>query len=91
MVSATLRGPALSWNKRNHDQVIDIIMREMKLISSSLANESLEKVMRLITKDGSVKPESIQVLIDLVRENAKVTRRVTVNQVVDFTFLEETQ
>jgi hypothetical protein len=47
--------------------------------------------MRVITKDGSVKAESIQVLIDLVRENAKVTRPVTVNQVVDFTFLEKAQ
>ncbi|MBM2804383.1 MAG: transporter substrate-binding protein [Deltaproteobacteria bacterium] len=91
MVRATLRGLAFSWDKRNHDQVIDIIMREMKPISSSLANESLEQVMRVITKDGSVKPESIQVLIDLVRENAKVTRPVTVNQVVDFTFLEKAQ
>lgn len=91
MVRATLRGLAFSWDKRNHDQVIEMIMREMKPISPSLANESLEQVMRVITKDGSVKPESIQVLIDLVRENAKVTRPVTVNQVVDFTFLERAQ
>jgi NitT/TauT family transport system substrate-binding protein len=91
MVRATLRGLAFSWDKKNHDQVIDIIMRELKPISSPLANESLEQVMRVITKDGSVKPESIQVLIDLVRENAKVTRPVTVNQVVDFTFLERAQ
>jgi hypothetical protein len=31
------------------------------------------------------------VLIDLVRENAKVARPVAVNQVVDFTFLERAQ
>jgi len=47
--------------------------------------------MRVITKDGSVKPESVQVLIDIVRENTKVTRPVRVNQVVDFTFLEKAQ
>ncbi|MBM2806844.1 MAG: nitrate transporter substrate-binding protein [Deltaproteobacteria bacterium] len=91
MVRATLRGLAFSWDKRNYDQVIDIIMREMKPISAQLANESFEQVMRVITKDGSVKTESIQVLIDLVRENTKVTRPVTVNQVVDFTFLERAQ
>ena len=91
MVRATLRGLAFSLDKRNHDQVIDIIMREMKPISASLANESLGQVMRVITKDGSVKSESIQVLIDLVRENAKVARPVTVNQVVDFSFLEKAQ
>ncbi len=91
MVRATLRGLAFSWDKKNHDQLIEMIMREMKPISSSLANESLEQVMRVITKDGTVKPESIQVLIDLVRENAKVTRPVTVTQVVDFTYLERAQ
>jgi hypothetical protein len=31
------------------------------------------------------------VLIDLVRENAKVSRPVTVSQVVDFSFLEKAQ
>lgn len=91
MVRATLRGLRFSWDKSNHDQVIDIIMREIKPISAGLANESLGQVMRVITKDGSVKAESIQVLIDLVRENAKVTRPVTVNQVVDFSFLERAQ
>ena len=91
MVRATLRGLAFSWDKRNHDQAIDIIMREMKPIGVALANESLGQVMRVITKDGSVKAESIQVLIDLVRENAKVARPVAVNQVVDFSFLERAQ
>jgi hypothetical protein len=66
-------------------------MREMKPITPAMANESFEQVMRVITKDGSVKAESIQVLIDLVRENAKVTRPVAVNQVVDFSFLEKAQ
>ena len=91
MVRATLRGLMFSLDKRNRDPVLDIIMREMKPITPAMATESFEQVMRVITKDGSVKPESIQVLIDLVRENAKVTRPVTVNQVVDFTFLERAQ
>ena len=91
MVRATLRGLTFIWDKRNRDQVLDIIMREMKPITPAMANESFEQVMRVITKDGSVKSESIQVLIDLVRENAKVTRPVTVNQAVDFSFLEKAQ
>jgi len=36
-----------------------------------MARESFGQVMRVITKDGFVKPDSIQVLIDLVRENTK--------------------
>ena len=91
MLRATLRGLMFIWDKRNRDQVLDIITNEMKPITPAMANESLAQVMRVITKDGYVKPESIQVLIDLVRENAKVTRPVTVNQVVDFTLLEKAQ
>jgi NitT/TauT family transport system substrate-binding protein len=91
MLRATLRSLMFIWDKKNRDQVLDVIAREMKPISATMANESFEQVMRVITKDGSVKPESIQVLIDLVRENAKVTRPVTVSQVVDFTLLEKAQ
>lgn len=91
MVRATLRGLMFIWDKNNHDQVLDIIMKEMKPISPPMAKESFGQVMRVITKDGFVKPDSIQVLIDLVRENTKVTRPVPVNQVVDFSFLEKAQ
>ena len=91
MVRATLRGLMFLWDKKNQDQVLDVIMKEMKPITRPMANESFGQVMRVITKDGFVKPEAIQVLIDLVRENTKVTRPVPVNQVVDFTFLEKAQ
>ena len=91
MVRATLRGLKFIWDKKNHEQVLEIIMKEMKPISRQMADESFGQVMRVITKDGSVKPDSVQVLIDIVRENTKVTRPVPVNQVVDFSFLEKAQ
>jgi hypothetical protein len=68
-----------------------VIMKEMKPITRQMAADSLREVMRVITKDGSVKPDSIQVLIDLVRESTKVTRPVPVSQVTDFSFLERAQ
>ena len=42
-----------------------------------------------LTKDAYVKPESVQVLIDLARESAKVTKPVTVAEVVDYSFLDK--
>jgi NitT/TauT family transport system substrate-binding protein len=89
MIRATLRGLIFVWDKKNQEQVLDIIIKEMKPITRQMAGESLREVMRVITKDGVVKPESIQVLIDLVRENTKVTRPVAVNQVVELSFLEK--
>jgi len=91
MVRATLRGLMFLWDKRNNEQVLDVIMKEMKPITRQMAADSLREVMRVITKDGSVKPDSIQVLIDLVRESTKVTRPVPVSQVTDFSFLERAQ
>jgi hypothetical protein len=49
----------------------------------------LKHVRRVLTKDAVVKPESVQVLIDLQRENAKVTKPVTVAEVVDYSFLDK--
>ena len=43
---------------------------------------------RGLTKDAYVKPESVQVLIDLARESAKVTKPVSVSEVVDYSFLD---
>ena len=91
MVRATLRGLQFLWDKKNQEQVLDIIMKELKPPSRQMASETLGHVMRVITKDAFVKPESIQVLIDLVRENSKVTRPVPVKEVVDSTFLEKAQ
>jgi hypothetical protein len=42
-----------------------------------------------LTKDATVKPESVQVLIDLARESAKVTKSVTVADVVDYNFVDK--
>jgi hypothetical protein len=45
--------------------------------------------LRVVTKEAQVTNEEVQYLIDLLRANAKVTRPVTVEQVVDFSFLEK--
>jgi NitT/TauT family transport system substrate-binding protein len=91
MVRATLRGLMFIWDKKNNEQVLDVIMKEMKPITRQMAADSLGEVMRVITRDSNVRSASIQVLIDLVRENTKVTRPVSVGQVTDFSFLERAQ
>jgi predicted translin family RNA/ssDNA-binding protein len=54
-----------------------------------MASEMFKQVTRVLTKDAYVKPESIQVLIDLARESAKVTKPVSVSEVVDYSFLDK--
>ncbi len=89
MVRATLRGLMFVWDKNNHEAVLDILMKQWKVNDRKMAEGMLRHVSRVLTKDASVKPESVQVLIDLQRENAKVTKPVTVAEVVDYSFLDK--
>ncbi len=89
MMRATLRGLMFVWDKNNHEATLDIIMKHWKVNNRKMASEMFRGVMRVLTRDASVRPESVQLLIDLARENAKVSRPVAVAEVVDFTFLDK--
>jgi NitT/TauT family transport system substrate-binding protein len=89
MVRATLRGLQFVWNKNNQDAVTDVMMKQWKVNDRKMAAEMSKQVTRVLTKDAAVSPESVQVLIDSQRENAKVTRAVAVADVVDYSFLEK--
>jgi hypothetical protein len=43
----------------------------------------------VLTKDAYVKPESVQVLVDLARESAKVTKPIAAADVVDYSFVDK--
>jgi len=88
MVRATLRGFIFSLEPRNRDEVIGIIMKQWRLTDRRLAGEMLKQFGRGIIRDMSVKPEGMQLMIDLVREDSKVAQPFNVAQVVDYSFLE---
>jgi NitT/TauT family transport system substrate-binding protein len=89
MVRATLRGLQFVWNKANQEAVTNILMKQWKVNDRKMAGEMARQVNRVLTKDASVKPESVQVLVDLARESAKVSRPVSAAQVVDYSFVEK--
>ena len=88
MVRATLRGFLFSLEPRNRDEVIGIIMKQWRLTDRRLAGEMLKQFGRGIIRDMSVKPEGMQLMIDLVREDSKVAQPFNVAQIVDYSFLE---
>ena len=88
MVRATLRGLQFVWDKGNQEAVTNVVMKQRKINDSRMATEIFKQVTRVLTKDAYVKPESVQVLIDLARESAKVTKPVSVTEVVDYSFLD---
>src|SRR5512145_1669309 len=89
MVRATLRGLQFVWDKNNQNAVTDVMMKQWKVNDRKMAAEMSKQVTRVLTKDAGVSPESVQVLIESQRENAKVTRPITVAEVVDYSFLEK--
>ena len=88
MVRASLRGLLFLSDAKNRDEVVQIIMKQHKVNDRKLAEQMLGYSLRVVTKEAQVTNEEIQYLIDLLRTNAKVTRPVSVEQVVDFSFLE---
>jgi NitT/TauT family transport system substrate-binding protein len=89
MVRATLRGLQFIWDKSHQEAVTNIMMKQWKVNDRKMAAEMSRQVSRVLTKDAYVKPESVQVLIDLARESAKVTKAVSVSEVVDYSFLDK--
>lgn len=89
MVRATLRGLQFVWDKNNQEAVTSVLMKQWKVNDRKMAAEMSRQVSRVLTKDASVKPESVQVLIDLARDNAKVTKPVSVSEVIDYSFLDK--
>jgi NitT/TauT family transport system substrate-binding protein len=89
MVRATLRGLQFVWDPSNREALIDVVGKQWKVNDRQLAAEMIKHVGRVLTKDAFIKPESVQVLIDLQRQNAKVERSVTVADVVDYSFVDK--
>jgi ABC-type nitrate/sulfonate/bicarbonate transport system substrate-binding protein len=89
MVRATLRGFVFGIDPRNRDEVVNIVMKQWKLNDRRLASEMLRQFSRGMSRDLSAKADGMQLMIDLVREDSKVIQPFTVNQIVDYSFLEK--
>jgi ABC-type nitrate/sulfonate/bicarbonate transport system substrate-binding protein len=89
MVKATLRGFYFSLDPRNREEVVNIIMKQWRLTDRNLAGAMLRQLSRGVLRDMSIKPEGLQLMIDLVREDSKVAQPFTVSQISDFSFLEK--
>jgi hypothetical protein len=89
MVRATLRGLQFIWDRNNQDAVTNVLMKQWKVNDRKMAAEMARQVERVLTKDAYVKPESVQVLVDLARESAKVAKPISAAEVVDYSFVDK--
>ncbi|HEX5604887.1 MAG TPA: ABC transporter substrate-binding protein [Candidatus Binatia bacterium] len=89
VLSFPQNGFGASTKQRNRDEVINIILKQWRLTDRRLAGEMLKQFGRGIIRDMSVRSEGIQLMIDLVRDDAKIAQPFSVSQVADFSFLEK--
>lgn len=90
MVRATLRGLVFVSEKRNNEQILDIIIKQWK-VRKEMASEMLMHVRRFLARNAEVKPEEIKFLIDLARANSNVSREFAIDEVVDYSFVKRAQ
>jgi NitT/TauT family transport system substrate-binding protein len=89
MIRATLRGLQFIWEPSNREAVTNVLMKQWRVNDRKMAGEMFRHVSRVLTRDAYVKMESVQVLVDLARESAKVTKPVNAAEVVDYTLLDK--
>jgi len=89
MVRAALRALYFALEARNRDEVINIVMKQWKLTDRRIATEMLRQFNRGMARDLMAKPEGMQLMIDLVREDSKVAQPFALSQVVDYSFVEK--
>jgi NitT/TauT family transport system substrate-binding protein len=89
MIRATLRGLQFIWEPSNREAVTNVLMKQWRVNDRKMAGEMFRHVGRVLTRDAYVKMESVQVLVDLARESAKVTKPVNAAEVVDYTLLDK--
>jgi NitT/TauT family transport system substrate-binding protein len=88
MVRAQLRSVTFLLDKSRQSEIVEMIMKRWKLGDRKMAEAIFQDVERVVAKDALVTPASVQTLIDLARESAKVTRPVRIEEVVDFSFVD---
>jgi NitT/TauT family transport system substrate-binding protein len=89
MVRAELRALQYLLDKSRHGEIVDLVLKRWKLSDRKMAEAIFSDVSRVLAKDGTISNESVQLLVDLARESAKVTRPIKVADVVDYSFLEK--
>jgi hypothetical protein len=91
MVRAQLRSVTFLLDKSRQSESVEMIMKRWKLSDRKMAEAIFQDVARVMARDAVVSPASVQSLIDLARESAKVTRPVRIEEVADFSFVDRTR
>ena len=85
VIRAVLRTMAYMRDVKNHNELVDYILKIHK-IDSSVAVEALATVMAVYSKDGTKPREAVQHEIDIYREALKITKPLTPEELEDMSY-----
>ena len=88
VIKATIRANRLI--RDNRDEAVRALIGWGK-VEREFAYASYDALRNLFNVDGAVPEDGLKLVIDQARRNAKVTREIMPNEVVDLTFLREAQ
>ena len=88
VIKATIR--ANRFIRDNRDEAVRALIAWGK-VEREFAYASYDALRNLFNVDGAVPEDGLKLVIDQARRNAKVTREIMPNEVVDLTFLREAQ
>jgi hypothetical protein len=74
-----------SWGQA---ETVDMVIKRWKLKDRKMVEAIFKDVSHTVAKEAPVSAASVQMLIDLARESAKVSRPVKIDEVADFSFVE---
>jgi ABC-type nitrate/sulfonate/bicarbonate transport system substrate-binding protein len=86
MIRAMLK--TLQFIRENRDGSVALIRREFQL-DESLAAHVYDQMIPALSTDGTARTAAIENDIELARRSLKITKPVKINQVVDFSLLNE--
>jgi ABC-type nitrate/sulfonate/bicarbonate transport system substrate-binding protein len=85
VIRAILRTMAYMRDPKNHNELVDYILKIHK-IDSAVAAEALATVMAVYSKDGTKPREAVQHEIDIYREALKITKPLTPEELEDMSY-----
>ena len=88
VIKATIR--ANRFIRDNRDEAVRALIAWGK-VEREFAYASYDALRNLFNADGAVPEDGLKLVIEQARRNAKVTREIMPNEVVDLTFLHEAQ
>jgi NitT/TauT family transport system substrate-binding protein len=88
VIRAVLRAMAYMQDPKNHNELIDYILKIHK-IDPSVAAGALTTVMAVYSKDGTKPRDAVQKEIDIYRDALKITKPFTPEELEDMSYLRE--